>query len=87
MNLVHAHIALVQIIAHCTGCLYICLGISCSIALHFTFRLRALPSLVKKSVAQFTKYHTIYRTIVVSLSQDRLAIVTLNVIKFILGIS
>ena len=37
--------------------------------------------------AQFTKYLTIYRKIIVSLSQDRLTIVTYNVLKLLLGLS
>jgi len=36
--------------------------------------------------AQFTKYLMIYRKIIVSLSQDRLTIVTYNVLELLLGI-
>ena len=37
--------------------------------------------------ARFTKYLTIYRKIIFSLSQDRLTIVTYHVLRFLLGIS
>jgi len=59
-------------------------GLSC---IHFE---RCVCTFLKTAVVhgtRVTKYLTIYRKIILSLSQDRLTIMTYNVLRFLVGIS